>query len=63
MEYTPSINETLVCVGIWAFGVLLYTWLLRLAVPILTGEFRAGRAAVKMEDVDLELDEEPAPSH
>lgn len=39
VEYTPSLNETLVCVGIWAFGALLYTWMVKLAVPILTGEF------------------------
>ena len=39
IEYTPSTNETLVCVGIWAFGGLLYTWMVKLAVPIMTGEF------------------------
>lgn len=36
-EYTPSLNETLVCLGIWAFGLLCYTILLRMAVPILQG--------------------------
>ena len=39
IEYTPSTNETLVCIGIWAFGGLLYTWMVKLAVPIMTGEF------------------------
>ena len=39
VEYQPSINETLVCVGIWAFGFLFYSWLLHLSVPILTGKF------------------------
>lgn len=39
VEYQPSLNEILVCVGIWAFGFLLYSWLLHLAVPILTGKF------------------------
>jgi Ni/Fe-hydrogenase subunit HybB-like protein len=38
VEYVPSWNETLVCVGIWAFGLLCFTILLRMAVPILQGE-------------------------
>ncbi|MEI6606638.1 MAG: hypothetical protein WCP35_15125, partial [Verrucomicrobiota bacterium] len=37
IEYKPSINETLVCLGIWAFGLLCYTIFLRMAVPILQG--------------------------
>jgi Ni/Fe-hydrogenase subunit HybB-like protein len=37
VEYSPSLNETLVCIGIWAFGFLLYTVFLRMAVPILQG--------------------------
>jgi len=36
-EYSPSLNETLVCLGIWAFGLLCYTLFLRMAVPILQG--------------------------
>lgn len=37
VEYRPSLNETLVCLGIWAFGLLLYTIFLRMSVPILQG--------------------------
>lgn len=37
VEYSPSWNETLVSLGIWAFGLLVYTVLLRVAVPILQG--------------------------
>jgi Ni/Fe-hydrogenase subunit HybB-like protein len=37
IDYTPSLNETLVCLGIWAFGLLLYTIFLRMSVPILQG--------------------------
>jgi len=37
IEYQPSTNETLVCLGIWAFGLLCYTIFLRMAVPILQG--------------------------
>jgi Ni/Fe-hydrogenase subunit HybB-like protein len=36
-EYMPSLNETLICLGIWAFGLLCYTIFLRMAVPILRG--------------------------
>ena len=36
-EYTPTVNETLICLGIWAMGLLLYTIFLRMSVPILQG--------------------------
>jgi len=37
VEYWPSLNETLVCLGIWAFGFLSYTVFLRMSIPILQG--------------------------
>ncbi|MCP4715669.1 MAG: polysulfide reductase NrfD [Deltaproteobacteria bacterium] len=39
VEYFPSTNETLICIGVWAFGLLLYSWMVHLAVPILSGDF------------------------
>jgi molybdopterin-containing oxidoreductase family membrane subunit len=49
VEYSPSLNETLVCLGIWAFGLLCYTVFLRMSIPILQGRLcqaneRAARA-------------------
>jgi Ni/Fe-hydrogenase subunit HybB-like protein len=44
VEYSPSLNETLVCFGIWAFGLLCYTVFLRMAVPILQGKLSKANA-------------------
>ena len=41
VEYQPTLSETLVCMGIWAAGALIYTWSLHLAIPIMKGELRA----------------------
>ncbi len=43
VEYTPTINEGLVCLGIWAFGLLLYTIFVRITVPVLAGELTYDR--------------------
>ena len=52
VEYLPTLNETLVCVGIWAFGILCYTILLRMAVPILQGRMtRANEGSPEAPDV------------
>ncbi|MBT8484064.1 MAG: hypothetical protein KJO43_00700, partial [Phycisphaerae bacterium] len=37
VEYVPTLNELLVCAGIWAFGLLLYTIFVRITVPVLSG--------------------------
>jgi molybdopterin-containing oxidoreductase family membrane subunit len=39
-EYSPTASEIIVTMGIWAAGALLYTLLLKFAVPIYTGKLR-----------------------
>jgi len=43
VDYAPTLEESLVTVGIWAFGFLLYTLFLKVAVPILQGTLSAPR--------------------
>jgi molybdopterin-containing oxidoreductase family membrane subunit len=38
VEYSPTLNEWLVSAGIWAFGLLVYTILVRVTIPVLAGE-------------------------
>jgi len=39
-EYSPSMSEILITMGIWAIGAMLYTLLLKFAIPIYTGKLR-----------------------
>ncbi len=39
-EYGPSLIEKAVTIGVWAFGAMLYTFLLKLAIPVYTGDLR-----------------------
>lgn len=41
VEYVPSLTEWKISAGIWAFGLLLYTVALKVAIPILNGRFAA----------------------
>ncbi len=47
VEYKPTINEILVCLGIWAFGLLLYTIFVRVTVPVLTGRLVSDRVRAR----------------
>lgn len=37
VEYTPSLNEFLICLGIWAFGAMCFTMMAKVAISIETG--------------------------
>lgn len=39
-EYTPTTPELLITIGVWATGALIYTLLLKFAVPVYTGKLR-----------------------
>lgn len=43
VEYTPTLNELLVSVGIVAFGLLVYTILARVTIPVLSGRLSFDR--------------------
>jgi molybdopterin-containing oxidoreductase family membrane subunit len=45
-EYTPTLHELRIGAAIFSIGFLVFTVLCRIAIPIMTGEFAAARAAV-----------------
>ncbi|HEY5764889.1 MAG TPA: hypothetical protein VIS30_02555, partial [Candidatus Deferrimicrobiaceae bacterium] len=45
-EYSPTGTELLVTLGIWATGLLVYTMLLRIAIPIMNGDFHVGEDGI-----------------
>ena len=45
-EYSPTGIEILLTIGIWATGLFVYTMLLRVAIPILNGDFHVGADGV-----------------
>jgi molybdopterin-containing oxidoreductase family membrane subunit len=44
-DYSPTNTEILVTVGVWALGALLYTLMLKFAIPIYTGELTFTKAS------------------
>ncbi|HGY91211.1 MAG TPA: polysulfide reductase [Planctomycetes bacterium] len=56
VEYKPTLNETLICLGIWAFGALIYTILVRVTVPVLTGRLTFDK------DLPMDVADSPEPA-
>jgi molybdopterin-containing oxidoreductase family membrane subunit len=50
-EYFPTLREVLITIGIWAAGAMLYTMLLKFAIPIHTGKLRV---EPRIKSTDLE---------
>ena len=44
-EYYPSLTEVRVAAGVFALGFLVFTLMLKVAVPILLGEFQGQKNA------------------
>lgn len=40
IEYTPSMHEIFICLGIWAFGALMFSVMAKAAMAILSGKIR-----------------------
>ena len=38
VEYQPSLTEWQITAGIWAFGLMVYTIALKIAIPVMRGE-------------------------
>ncbi len=51
VEYSPSSTEVVISVGIWALGLLIFTWMLRIAIPIMTGAFHVQDVAPAVEEM------------
>jgi molybdopterin-containing oxidoreductase family membrane subunit len=44
VEYKPTIAEILIGLGIWSFGLLLYTIFVRITIPVLSGRLTIDRS-------------------
>ena len=49
VEYTPSLVELFICAGVWAFGVLVFTLLTKIGVPLQLQLSEANRASAAGE--------------
>jgi molybdopterin-containing oxidoreductase family membrane subunit len=50
-EYGPSLSEKTIVVGVWALGALIYTLLLKCAIPVYTGDLRFISAKKQSQEI------------
>jgi len=50
LEYTPTLNELLICLGIWALGFLLYSIFVRITIPVLSGRLTSDQHYAPVEN-------------
>ncbi|TNF47727.1 polysulfide reductase [bacterium] len=50
-EYSPTNPEILITIGIWATGAFLYTLMMKVAIPIYTGQLRFSRNGAEQQAV------------
>ncbi|MFV1995956.1 MAG: sulfate reduction electron transfer complex DsrMKJOP subunit DsrP [Verrucomicrobiales bacterium] len=50
VEYSPSPVEWQVTASVWAFGLIIYTMLLKVAIPVFTGEVSAKSMIAEFEE-------------
>lgn len=63
VEYSPSLNETLICLGIWALGIMAYTVFLRMSVPILQGKLSKQNESVPLHKLVLPEEMNPVAAY
>lgn len=63
VEYTPSLTEWKVTAGIWAFGLMVFTIALKVAVPILTGKERLNPAVPDAPNPETHGTQAAHPAH
>jgi molybdopterin-containing oxidoreductase family membrane subunit len=57
-EYTPTFVEKAVTIGVWATGALIYTLLMKFAIPVYTGELRFyTRESKQPETINSEIEQ------
>ena len=60
VEYFPSLMEWQITAGIWAWGLLILTIMLKIALPVLRHPRRASHAKVETAPADSVADSQPA---
>lgn len=61
VEYLPTLNESLVCFGIWAAGIFIYSILVHVTVPVLNGHISEKNAPQKKTKKNKQQDRQLTP--